>query len=49
MPYRRRSRPEVIELTGQNRVPLLIDGDEVVHDSKRIREYLRWRYGDGGG
>jgi len=48
VPYRRRSRPEVIELTGQNRVPLLIDGDEVVHDSKRIREYLRWRYGDGG-
>ena len=49
VPYRRRSRPEVIELTGQRRVPLLIDGSEVVHDSKRIREYLDWRYGDGSG
>jgi glutathione S-transferase len=45
VPYRRRSaRPEVVELTGQNRVPLLIDGDEVIHDSKRIRQYLDWKY-----
>jgi glutathione S-transferase len=49
VPYRRRARPEIVELTGQSRVPLLIDGDEVIHDSKRIREYLEWRYGDGGG
>jgi len=47
VPYRRRSRPEVVELTGQRRVPLLIDGDEVIHDSRRIREYLDWRYGEG--
>jgi glutathione S-transferase len=46
VPYRRSDRPEVIELTGQRRVPLLIDEDEVIHDSKRIREYLDWRYGD---
>ncbi len=46
VPYRRRNRPEVEALTGQRRVPLLIDGDEVVHDSKRIREYLDWRYGE---
>jgi glutathione S-transferase len=46
VPYRRSDRPEVIELTGQKRVPLLIDGDEVIHDSKRIREYLEWRYGE---
>ena len=46
VPYKRSDRPEVIELTGQQRVPLLIDGDEVIHDSKRIREYLEWRYGD---
>ena len=45
VPYRRRDRPEVIELTGQRRVPLLVDGDEVVYDSKRIVEYLQWRYG----
>lgn len=47
VPYRRRERPEVVELTGQRRVPLLIDGDEVVHDSRRIIEYLEWRYGGG--
>jgi glutathione S-transferase len=46
VPYRRRHRPEIVELTGQTRVPLLVDGDEVIHDSKRIREYVQWRYGD---
>jgi glutathione S-transferase len=45
VPYRRSERPEITELTGQRRVPLLIDGDEVIHDSKRIVEYLQWRYG----
>ena len=46
VPYRRRQRPEIVELTGQRRVPLLIDGDEIVYDSRRIIEYLDWRYGD---
>jgi glutaredoxin 3 len=46
VPYRRRDRPEIVELTGQSRVPLLIDGEEIVNDSKRIRQYLDWRYGD---
>lgn len=46
VPYRRGGlRPEVSELTGQSRVPVLIDGDEVIHDSKRILQYLDWRYG----
>ena len=49
VPSRRRDRPEVLELTGQKRVPLLIDGSEVIHDSKRIVEYLEWRYGAGSG
>ncbi len=40
VPYRRRDRPEIVELTGQRRVPVLVDGEEVVHDSKRILEYL---------
>ncbi len=44
VPYRRKNRPEVVELTRQTRVPLLIDGEEIVHDSKRIRQYLDWRY-----
>ncbi len=49
VPYRRQDRPEIVELTGQKRVPLLIDGDEVIHDSRRILEYLAWRYGTEGG
>lgn len=44
--YRRRDRPEIDELTKQSRVPVLVDGDEVIHDSKRINQYLEWRYGD---
>lgn len=45
VPYRRSGRrAEVIELTGQSRVPLLIDGDEVIHDSKRILQYLDWKH-----
>jgi glutaredoxin 3 len=47
VPYRRGARPEIVELTKQSRVPVLVDGDEVIHDSKRIRQYLDWRYGDG--
>ena len=41
----RSARPEIEELTRQRRVPVLIDGDEVVHDSRRILQYLDWRYG----
>lgn len=50
VPYRRSARPEIEELTRQRRVPVLVDGDEVVHDSRRILEYLEWRYGkrEGG-
>ena len=38
------SRPEIEELTRQRRVPVLVDGDEVIHDSKRIIQYLDWKY-----
>jgi glutathione S-transferase len=54
VPYRRSSRPEIEELTSQRHVPVLVDGDEVVYDSKRIVQYLEWKYGgsekeaDGG-
>jgi glutathione S-transferase len=37
---RKRDRPEVEELTGQRWVPVLVHGDEVVHDSHRIVEYV---------
>ena len=43
--YRRSGRPEIEELTRQRRVPVLVDGDQVIHDSKRILEYLEWKYG----
>ena len=49
VPYRRADRPEIVELTGQNRVPVLIDGEEVIHDSKRILEYLEREHGEGAG
>ncbi len=26
-------------------MPVLVDGDEVIHDSKRILQYLDWKYG----
>jgi glutathione S-transferase len=45
VPYKRSRRPEIVELTRQRRVPVLIDGDEVVYDSRRILQYLDWRYG----
>ena len=46
VPYRRASRPEIEELTGQRRVPVLVDGDEVIHDSRRIAQYLEWKYAE---
>ena len=44
---RRSQRPEIVELTKQPYVPVLIDGDEVVSDSRRILQYLEWRYDEG--
>jgi glutathione S-transferase len=49
VPYSRKDRPEIVELTKQSRVPVLVDGDEVIHDSKRIRQYLDWKHGDPEG
>jgi glutathione S-transferase len=43
VPYSRKARPEIEELTGQRRVPVLVDSDEIVHDSKRIVEYVDWK------
>ena len=48
VPYRRLARPEVEELTGQRRVPVLVDGDEVISDSKRILQHLDHAYGKPG-
>ncbi len=37
---RKRDRPEIGDLTGQRHVPVLVHGEEVVHDSRRIVEYI---------
>ena len=47
VPYRRADRPEIVELTRQSRVPVLVDGDEIIHDSKRIIEYLEHAHEQG--
>jgi glutathione S-transferase len=43
---RRAHRPEIVELTGLPYVPVLVDADEVVSDSRRILQYLDWAYGE---
>lgn len=45
VPYRRSDRPEIVELTRQRHVPVLVDGDEVIGDSKRIAQWIEHRYG----
>ncbi len=45
MPYRRRERDEVAEITGQRHVPVVMldgPGEEPICDSKRIVEHLEW-------
>jgi glutathione S-transferase len=40
VPYRKSGRGEVEDLTKQRWVPVLVHGEEVINDSKRIVEYL---------
>lgn len=40
VPLRRRDRDEIEELTAQQWVPVLVHGDDVVHDSHRIVEFV---------
>ena len=47
VPYRRSERPEIEELTGQRRVPVLVVAGDVIHDSRRILEHLEWRAAGG--
>jgi glutathione S-transferase len=49
LPYRRSARLEIEELTRQRRLPVLVDADEVIHDSKRIIQYLDWKYAQDAG
>jgi glutathione S-transferase len=41
--WRKRDRGEIDALTGQRHVPVLVLGREVICDSVRIVEHLRWR------
>jgi glutathione S-transferase len=45
VPYERGERADVLALTGQALVPVLVDGDTVVWDSRRIVRYLYETYG----
>ena len=47
VPVLKRDREEVEELTGQRWVPVLVDGDEIVHESHRITEYVEFAGADG--
>ncbi|MEA2448475.1 MAG: hypothetical protein QOG63_407 [Thermoleophilaceae bacterium] len=42
VPMRKVDRDEVDELTGQRWVPVLVHGDDVVHDSHRILEFVEY-------
>lgn len=44
VPREREARREVQEMTGQALVPVLVDGDTVVWDSRRIVRYLYSTY-----
>ena len=44
VPAPRSQREEVLRLSGQTQVPVLVDGEQVVHDSRRIVEHLKRTY-----
>jgi glutathione S-transferase len=48
VPYPRDERDEVERVSGQRRVPVLVDGDEVVVESRRVVRYLYANYGGEG-
>jgi len=45
VPYDRTERDAVMGTSGQRRVPVLVDGDDVVVDSRRIVRHLYARFG----
>jgi glutathione S-transferase len=49
VPSRRSLRDEVLALTDQARVPVLVLDGQAICDSRRIVEHLRWRRGGSGG
>ena len=45
VPYPREDRDEVEAISGQRKVPVLVDGETVVVDSRQIVRYLYEKYG----
>jgi glutathione S-transferase len=45
VPYPREERDEVERVSGQRRVPVLVDGEDVVVESRRVVRHLYARYG----
>ena len=43
VPWRRSEREDLMELTGQRVVPVLMIDGEAICDSRRIVEHLAWR------
>lgn len=44
VPSSQHLRAEVRELSGQSLVPVIVDGEDVIHDSRRIIQYLKSKY-----
>ena len=47
VPHRRSRRPEVVALTGQRRVPVLVIDGEAICDSRRIVEHFDFKRASG--
>jgi len=47
VPYPREEREALMEVSGQRRVPVLVDGDEVIVGSRQVVRYVYSHYGDG--
>lgn len=45
VPRDRSQRQEVIQVSGQPSVPVLVDGDVVLDDEEKILPYLQEKYG----
>lgn len=45
VPRDRSQRHEVLEVSGQSSVPVLVDGDVVLDDEDKILPYLETKYG----
>ena len=44
VPFPHHERTMVKELSGQSLVPIIVDGREVINDSRRIIQYLNEKY-----